>query len=285
MRRLVAFILIIMLLPFSLASCYQKTNEHSSTSTLSSETFISTTAISTKPSATPTAITESTLSKVTIPSTLSTSVSTSVTKKITTTVSTTNTLAFFKEQLWVYVSKNLSSVPGYSDERKPAWIGIYTVGKSKNIELEMQQKFKEVFGFNATAPIEINNCGEYYVEGYTGSQTIYQYTITDYTYPLLEDEFYNIEKKICADGSPWAGFCMPGNLNEISLSPSQISTLQEAFCEWSGYSVDYIENHKNQFAWPYFLSEAGKMRTTDGKVLEVTFIYIRGFNIPFANAS
>ena len=120
------------------------------------------------------------------------------------------------------------------------------------------------------------------VDGYEGAQKIYQYTIEDSTYPLITDEFYVVKKKICADGSGWCGFPIPCSMDNMDNSQrvqNLLLDMREMFCEWYDVDYSYVTSNRDKFM-VNMISEAGLMRTEDGRVLNVVYRYIRGINMP-----
>ncbi len=195
---------------------------------------------------------------------------------------TTPTYERFTYSIGVYETKNLPSEDSYYDDRCPAWIGVYSVGKDNEIQEEIKERFRAEFGYTANSEVACTCIGTYYVEGYDTAKDVYQYTIKDLTYPLLTDEFYVITKQLCADGSAWVGFPVPGNLDTMDTSSRVSDLLNEMnrqFCEWTGYSMEYIQSNRDKFM-VNMISVAGKMRTTDGQVLDVVYRYTRGLNMP-----
>lgn len=193
-----------------------------------------------------------------------------------------NNYSKFDKKIGVYETKNLPSVSSYYDNKCPAWIGVYSVGKNVKTENEIKEKFNAAFGYYANESVVCTYVGKYIIDGYNEAQEIYQYTIQDVTYLLLQDEFYVIKKKICDDGSAWVGFPVPGTLYTMDTS-SRVSDLlnqmDEIFCEWTGYDMKYMRSNKDKFMID-MISVAGKMRTTDGKVIDVVYRYTRGVNMP-----
>ncbi|MGN0492246.1 MAG: hypothetical protein ACI4F7_01250 [Acutalibacteraceae bacterium] len=196
-----------------------------------------------------------------------------------------NKYSKFDKQIGVYETKNLPSVSSYYDDRCPAWIGVYSIGKSEIIEKEIIEKFNVSFGYYANESVACSYVGRYTVDGYDEPKEIYQYTIQDLTYPLLDDEFYVITKKICDDGSAWVGFPVPGNLDTMDTSyrvSQLLNQMDQMFCEWTGYSMEYMRSNKDKFLID-MVSVAGKVRTKDGQVLDIVYRYTRGVNMPINN--
>lgn len=196
------------------------------------------------------------------------------------TTTTSQTYETFTEEIGVYTTKNLPSENPYSEFDCPAWIGVYSVGKSDAVSNQIKVKFREAFGFDATAEVACTYIGKYNVAGYSMAQDIYQYTIKDLTYSLLVDEFYVIKKKICDDGSPWVGFATPDPY-DYDLLQQLLKEKMKVFCEWTGYTEQEVYYETDKF-FALGLSDAGWMRTTDGQVVKVLYRYTRGINIPIS---
>ncbi|MGN0467275.1 MAG: fibronectin type III domain-containing protein [Acutalibacteraceae bacterium] len=191
----------------------------------------------------------------------------------------------FEQKIGVYETKNLPSVSTYYEQECPAWIGVYTIGKNQDVENEIKKQFKKAFGYDAQEKVKCSLIGEYLVDGYNGPQSIYQYTITDLTYDLVLDDFYVINRKICDDGSPWVGFCVPSSIDDLYYDEQfgkLTGRLKSEMSKFSGYSVDYIRN-SGKFSTPYNLIESGPYRTKDGQIIQcLTYICLRGYEIPLA---
>lgn len=189
------------------------------------------------------------------------------------------------KKIGVYETKNLPSVSNYYDDRCPAWISVYSVGKNAKTENEIKEKFNTAFGYYANENVVCTYVGKYIIDGYNEAEEIYQYTIQDLTYPLLQDELYVITKQLCDDGSAWVGFPVPGTLYTMDTSDrvsELINEMDKMFCEWTGYDMKYMRSHKDKFMID-MISVAGKMRTTDGKVIDVVYRYTRGVDMPVNN--
>ncbi len=198
---------------------------------------------------------------------------------------TVKTYDKFEKSIGVYESKNLPSESDYYEDRCPTWIEVYSVGQNVDMEAEIKEKFKAAFGYDANEKVNCSYVGEYLVDGYDVAQQVYQYTIKDLTYPLLQDEFYVIKKKLCTDGSPWVGFVVPGSLDTMDTSfrvTKLLNEMNQQFSDWSGYSLEYMRENKDKF-YINMISQAGMMRTKDGQVLEVVYRYTRGINMPLLN--
>lgn len=196
-----------------------------------------------------------------------------------------NNYSKFDKKIGVYETKNLPSVSNYYDDRCPAWISVYSVGKNAKTENEIKEKFNTAFGYYANENVVCTYVGKYIIDGYNEAEEIYQYTIQDLTYPLLQDELYVITKQLCDDGSAWVGFPVPGTLYTMDTSDrvsELINEMDKMFCEWTGYDMKYMRSHKDKFMID-MISVAGKMRTTDGKVIDVVYRYTRGVDMPVNN--
>lgn len=186
----------------------------------------------------------------------------------------------FTKSINLYEHKNVETKAG-SDEYI-AWMSVYCIDDDAANITEFQNKFESVFGFMPTAKIQRKYIGEFLIDGYNGVQKIYQYTIEDSTYDLITDEFYVIKKKICTDGSGWCGFPIPCSMDNMDNSPkvqNLVSEMHQMFCKWYGVSFSYIMENRDKFR-VNMISEAGRMRTQDGRVVDVIYRYVRGINMP-----
>lgn len=198
----------------------------------------------------------------------------------TTTSVPTVTIPTFTKTVYAYEHKNIETAAGSDDYF--AWLSVYCIDDNTSNKNDFQNEFKSVFGYMPTAKIQIKYIGEFLVDGYEGVQKIYQYTIEDSTYPLITDEFYVVKKKICADGSGWCGFPVPCSMDNMDNSQrvqKLLLEMREMFCEWYGVDYSYITSNRDKFM-VNMISEAGLMRTEDGRVLNVIYRYIRGINMP-----
>ena len=159
---------------------------------------------------------------------------------------------------------------------KYAYISVYTTEYSKAKETQLKNEFKKAFGFMPTGTIEWDYMGVYMVDGYDQPQVIYQCCIYDCTYPLLEDEFYNVKKQICADGSPWVGFCVRGDEVSSAKASKLRDEAEKMFYNWTGYDYNYIYGNKNFAVHNVIWSTA---RTKDNQLIEIAYIFIRGYNV------
>ena len=161
-----------------------------------------------------------------------------------------------------------------------AYISVYATSREVAHENAIIKAFEEHFGFSPTAKVKIEETGIYLVEGQV--QTVYQFSIFDTTYPFLEHEPYEVYHQICTDGvSHWVGFALIGSYSDDwseLMSDPQVQELRsemlEMFYEVTGYDADYISEHRDDFCINW-ISVAGEMRTADGKIIEVLFIYCR----------
>ncbi len=188
----------------------------------------------------------------------------------------------FQGKLGIYEYKNLEQRYWYNDHN-PAWIGVFTTEKSANMEAEIKAKFQEHFGYTPNEEVVCTYVGDYFLDGQTTATSVYQYTISDATYTLLECDFYHVYTQLCTDGSGWVGFAVEGNMDTMPTGPEIWDLVEESnqiFMDWTGYDWEYIQANKGEKFWYYMLSEAGTMRTRDGELVEVVFRYIRGINMP-----
>ncbi len=202
-----------------------------------------------------------------------------VTDSTTSTVPTVN-IPKFTQSLNQYEYKNIEKQTGSDDY--VAWMTVYLINDNSANITDFKNEFKTVFGFTPTANIQSKYLGEFMIDGYTDAQKIYQYSIEDNTYPLITDEFYVIKKKICADGSGWCGFPVPCSMDNMDNSQrvqNLLLEMRQMFCEWYGIDYSYVTANSDKFM-TNMISEAGLMRTEDGRVLDVIYRYIRGINMP-----
>lgn len=198
----------------------------------------------------------------------------------TTTSAPTVTIPTFTKTVYAYEHKNIETATGSDDYY--AWLNVYCINDNASNKNDFQNEFKSAFGYMPTAKIQSKYIGEFLVDGYEGVQKIYQYTIEDSTYPLITDEFYVVKKKICADGSGWCGFPVPCSMDNMDNSQrvqNLLLEMREMFCKWYGVDYSYITSNRDKFM-VNMISEAGLMRTEDGRVVDVIYRYIRGINMP-----
>ena len=161
-----------------------------------------------------------------------------------------------------------------------AYIAIYTTGKDSAHETAIITAFTDHFGFSPTAKVKVETIGTYLVDSQV--KTVYQYYIFDKTHPFLDHAPYEVYHQICTDGiSHWVGFAILGSndddWDELMSEPTVRNLKKEMyrmFYEKTGYSADYIAQHKEDFCMGW-ISVAGEMRTADGEVVEVLYIYCR----------
>ncbi|MDD6312482.1 MAG: hypothetical protein PUB08_03285, partial [Firmicutes bacterium] len=200
----------------------------------------------------------------------------------TTTATTTPavTTPKFAKQVNVYEHKNIETPRGSNDYI--AYMSVYCVSDNADNRTKFANEFKKEFGFLPTAKIKSTYVGEFLVEGYEGAQKVFQYTIEDSTYPLITDEFYVVKKKICDDGSGWCGFPVPCSMDNMDNSQrvqNLLAQMRTMFCDWYGIDYSYLVANSDKFM-VNCISEAGLMRTEDGRVLDVIYHLIRGVNMP-----
>lgn len=190
----------------------------------------------------------------------------------------------FSGKISVYQSKNLPSTHSYYDEYCPAWMSVYTIGKSENNIADFKKEFKKTFGYVPEEKIECKYMGKYQVEGYNGPQDVYRYTVEDSTYQLLFSDFYTVETAVCDDGCPWTGFCVPYSIDELTYDEKKNELIHEmltTFYDYSGYSKEYVDK-SDKFTTPYHLIESGPYRTKDGKIIsDITWYFVRGYTVAF----
>ncbi len=161
-----------------------------------------------------------------------------------------------------------------------AYIQIYTLNKSSSNESNIINEFKKHFGFAPMAKVTAEKVGTYLVDGKV--ETVYSYSIDDKTYPFVDHELYDVYHQICTDGkSHWVGFAIEGSANDDwgkLMTTSKVQALKKemykTFYEKTGYSAEYITSHEDDFCMGY-ISQAGTMRTQDGRLIEVLYIYCR----------
>lgn len=186
----------------------------------------------------------------------------------------------FSSSIGVYEFKNIGKKEGSEDYY--AYLSVYSTKNDDEQISSFKKEFKETFGFEPTDTINIKELGTYMVSGFDKPTKVYQLTVYDDTYPLITDEFYVVKKKICADGSAWVGFPMPCSLDDMDTSERArklLSEMNSTFCEWTGYDYAYITANEDKFM-VNMISQAGLMRTLDGKVTQVVYRYTRGVNMP-----
>ena len=186
----------------------------------------------------------------------------------------------FAHTIGIYTIQNLEKQKGSDDYY--AHLSSYTLDKSETYRKEFIAKFASAFGYEPTAEIVCKTLGTYHIDGLKEPMEVYEFYINDDTYPLITDEFYLVKKKICADGSAWVGFPIPCSMDNMESSTRVSKLLTEmnnTFCNWTGYDYSYISQNKDKFM-VNMISEAGKMRTLDGKVTDVIYRYTRGVNMP-----
>ena len=159
---------------------------------------------------------------------------------------------------------------------KYAYLTVYTTERSAAKEKEFANEFKKAFGFMPTCTIQCDYFGVYEVDGYDQPKAVYQYYIYDCTYPLLEDDFYVVHKEICADGSPWVGFCVRGDEVGTSKASKLRDEAEKMFYDWTGYDYDYISGNKSFAVHNVIWSTA---RTKNNELVEIAYIFIRGYNV------
>lgn len=185
----------------------------------------------------------------------------------------------FSNPLNTYTTQNKPYLDWKGDTEYAAWIGIYTVGTSKDTETAIVSEFEKRYGFTPTAKVECKKEGIYQVDGYADPQTIYQYTITDKTYLYITNDMYTVYTQQCDDGSLWCGHCIYATMDNVSeeMSTAQVQSLQNEmfakFAAMTGHDIEYMRAHKDEYALGW-ISEAGTVRTSEG-LAKVLYIYCR----------
>ncbi len=186
----------------------------------------------------------------------------------------------FKEKIGVYYTDNVKYEYLKNHFDYSAYIQVYTLNKASSCETNIINEFKKHFGFAPTAKVSIEKVGIYVVNDKV--ETVYSYSIDDKTYPFLDHELYDVYHQLCVDGkSHWVGFAIEGGANddwEKLMSTSKVQALKKemykTFYEKTDYSAEYITSHEDDFCMGY-ISQAGTMRTQDGRLIEVLYIYCR----------
>ena len=190
----------------------------------------------------------------------------------------------FDKPIGVYEIKNLPSEHFMYEEKCAAWISIFTTEKDDKYIENIKSEFKTAFGYEAQEDVVCEYLGDFYIEGYEDVKKVYQYSIKDETIDLFLDEFYELTYSVCLDGCPWVGFCVPlSNFGGDEETRRLINMMGDYFCEISGYSKEYMAEHREEFSYPYSVIWSGPYRTKEGKIInEIAWIVIRGYDVPFA---
>ena len=186
----------------------------------------------------------------------------------------------FAHAIGDYIIQNVEKEKG--SDGYYAYLSSYTLDNSETYRKNFIAKFESLFGYKPNAKLVCTTIGTFKVKGYKDPKVVYQISVSDDTYPLITDEFYVVKKKICADGSAWVGFPLPCSMDNMESSARVSNLLKEmnnTFCEWTGYDYSYITQNDDKFM-VNMISEAGKMRTLDGKITDVVYRYTRGINMP-----
>ncbi|MBO5090675.1 MAG: hypothetical protein J6C27_07200 [Clostridia bacterium] len=186
----------------------------------------------------------------------------------------------FDKKIGVYHTENIRYEKYKNNFDYLAHIQVYTLNKASSNESNIINQFKKHFGFTPTAKVVVEKIGTYLVDGKV--ETIYSYSIDDKTYPFVDHELYDVYHQLCADGkSHWVGFAIEGGVNDDwgkLMSTEQVrklkSEMYQMFYSKTGYSAEYIASHDDDFAMG-LISQAGKMRTSNGKLIDVLYIYCR----------
>lgn len=160
-------------------------------------------------------------------------------------------------------------------------MSVNLIGKTDKNIVAFKEKFASVYGYEPKNKVKCTLLGRYYVNG--SLEDVYRYEISDTRYPLLVEDYYVPRRQVCSDGSAWVGFAAPVAFYEVDVMPDEVCELipviRKDFCEWTGISEEYMYEHPESFA-NYGISVAGKMRTVDGTIEDVIYVYIRGVNMP-----
>lgn len=186
----------------------------------------------------------------------------------------------FKKKIGVYYTDNVKYEYLKNHFDYSAYIQVYTLSKSSENEKDITSEFENCFGFKATAKVRVEKVGTHLVDGKV--QTVYSYSIDDKTYPFVDHALYDVYHQICVDGvSHWVGFAIEGgnddDWGELMSTPKVQALKKEmynTFYKKTGRSAEYIASHEDDFCMGW-ISQAGTMRTSDGKLIEVLYIYCR----------
>ena len=186
----------------------------------------------------------------------------------------------FEGEIGVYYTDNVKYEYLKNHFDYSAYIQVYTLSKSSENEEYITNEFENYFGFKATAKVSVEMVGTYIVDGKV--QTVYSYSVNDKTYPFVDHALYDVYHQICVDGvSHWVGFAIEGGNDDDwgeLMSTPKVQALKEemykSFYEKTGCSAEYINSHKDDFCMGW-ICQAGTMRTSDGKLIEVLYIYCR----------
>ena len=186
----------------------------------------------------------------------------------------------FNKKIGIYHTDNVKYEYLKNHFDYSAYIQVYALNKSSSNESNIINEFKKHFGFTPTEKVVIEKVGTYLVNGKV--ETVYSYSIDDKTYPFMDHELYNVYHQICTDGkSHWVGFAIEGSANDDwgkLMSTPKVQALKKEmyklFYQKTGCSAEYISSHDDDFAMGW-ISQAGTMRTSDGKLIDVLYIYCR----------
>ena len=76
---------------------------------------------------------------------------------------------------------------------------------------------------------------------------------------------------------------LPLILDTSAYMSQLLNEMFNTFCEWTGYSPEYVRANSPEKFICYGISCAGYVRTKDGKVMEIIYRYTRGINVPLYN--
>lgn len=190
---------------------------------------------------------------------------------------------YFEKSLGIYESENISflyqQIGDWVNYEYAAQTIIYTLKRDDTIEESIKAEFRKAFGFTPTAEVKFEWVGQYMLDGYDAPQEVYCYKLFDTTYPLLDNEINEVYHRVCADGSPWVGYCVYADVWVEDTQQPIYRELQQQmldeFVEVTGKTMDELENDDS-----YFISNASEatMRTREGTLVDVVYFYCRGID-------
>ena len=188
----------------------------------------------------------------------------------------------FTKSIEACKTSNVKYETGYENEYEfAAVVEMYACGyDNAAAEKRMKKVFKSTFGFAATAEITKEYVGEFMVDGCESAQKVYLYTIFDTTYPLFDAKPYTVFHQTCADGSPWVGFAVLATMDTLPAeenTPRFEKLYDEMLAEFEKVmemSIKKMQNNRDKYDIG-IISQAGTMRTKDGTLIDVLYIYCR----------